>query len=51
VAPHLIGGEGAIPWPELLGMLAIVLLVGLLTATAALAATLRAPLIPALRRE
>ena len=51
VAPHLVGGEGTIPWPELLGMLAIVLLVGLLTATAALAATLRAPLMPALRRE
>jgi len=51
VAPHLLGGEGAIPWPELLGMLAAVLLVGLLVAAAALAATLRAPLVPALRRE
>jgi ABC-type antimicrobial peptide transport system permease subunit len=51
VAPHLIGGAGAIPWPELLGMLAAVLLVGLLVAAAALAATLRAPLVPALRRE
>jgi ABC-type antimicrobial peptide transport system permease subunit len=51
VAPHLLGGAGAIPWPELLGMLAAVLLVGLLVASAALAATLRAPLVPALRRE
>ena len=51
VAPHLIGGAGAIPWPELLGMLAAVLVVGLLVAAAALAATLRAPLVPALRRE
>jgi ABC-type antimicrobial peptide transport system permease subunit len=51
VAPHLVGGEGAIPWPELFGMLAAVLLVGLLVASAALAATLRAPLVPALRRE
>jgi ABC-type antimicrobial peptide transport system permease subunit len=51
VAPHLVGGGGAIPWPELVGMLAAVLLVGLAVATAALAATLRAPLVPALRRE
>ncbi len=51
VAPHLLGGQGAVPWPELLGMLAAVLLVGLLVAATALAATLRAPLVPALRRE
>jgi putative ABC transport system permease protein len=51
VSPHLIGGEGGIPWPELLGMLAGVLLVGLLVAAVALRATLRAPLVPALRRE
>jgi ABC-type antimicrobial peptide transport system permease subunit len=51
VAPHLVGGAGRIPWPELFGMLAAVLLVGLLVASAALAATLRAPLVPALRRE
>ncbi len=51
VAPHLAGGQGAIPWPELIGMLAVVFLVGLLTAAIALAATLRAPLVPALRRE
>ncbi len=51
VAPHLVGGEGGVPWPELFGMLAVVLLVGLLVAAAALAATLRAPLVPALRRE
>jgi len=51
LAPHLVGGEGSVPWPKLLGMLAIVLVVGLVTATVALAATLRAPLIPALRRE
>ena len=29
VAPHLVGGGGGIPWPELFGMLAAVLLVGL----------------------
>jgi ABC-type antimicrobial peptide transport system permease subunit len=51
VAPHLLGGEGAIPWPRLLGMLGLVLLVGLLSGAAALARTLRAPLVPALRRE
>jgi ABC-type lipoprotein release transport system permease subunit len=51
VAPHLAGDGGTVPWPELLGMLAAVLLVGLLTSTLALAATLRAPLVPALRRE
>jgi ABC-type antimicrobial peptide transport system permease subunit len=51
VAPHLLGGAGSIPWPELLAMLAAVLVAGLLTAAAALAATLRAPLVPALRRE
>jgi ABC-type antimicrobial peptide transport system permease subunit len=51
IAPHLMGGGGAIPWPELLGMLAGVLAVGLLVAAAALRATLQAPLVPALRRE
>jgi len=51
VAPHLAGNQGAVPWPELLGMLAGVLVIGLLTAAIALAATLRAPLVPALRRE
>ena len=51
VAPHLTGGQGAIPWPELLGMLAGVLVIGLAAAALALAATLRAPLVPALRRE
>jgi ABC-type lipoprotein release transport system permease subunit len=51
VAPHLLAGGGSVPWPELLGMLAAVLLVGLSVAALALAATLRAPLVPALRRE
>jgi ABC-type antimicrobial peptide transport system permease subunit len=51
VAPHLLGGEGAIPWPRLLGMLGLVLLVGVLSGAAALARTLRAPLVPALRRD
>jgi ABC-type antimicrobial peptide transport system permease subunit len=51
VGPHLLGGGGAVPWPRLLGMLGAVLLTGLATAAAALAVTLRAPLLPALRRE
>ncbi len=51
VAPHLMSGEGSVPWPRLLGLLGLVLLTGLLAGAAALAATLRAPLIPALRRE
>jgi ABC-type antimicrobial peptide transport system permease subunit len=51
VAPHLLGGGGSVPWAELLGMLAAVLVVGLLVAAAALRATLQAPLVPALRRE
>jgi ABC-type antimicrobial peptide transport system permease subunit len=51
VAPHLLGGPGALPWRELLALLAGVLAVGLAAGAAAAVATLRAPLIPALRRE
>lgn len=50
VAPHLTGG-GVVPWLRLVLLLVAVTLVGLLSGTAAVAATLRAPLIPALRRE
>lgn len=51
VAPHLIAGEGQVSWPALLALLGVVLAVGLLAGTAAVTATLRAPLLPALRRE
>ena len=51
VAPHLLSGEGTVPWPRLLVLLAVVLLTGLLTGFLALTWTLRAPLVPALRRE
>jgi ABC-type antimicrobial peptide transport system permease subunit len=51
VAPHLLSSEGAVPWPRLVVLLAVVLLTGLLTIAVALAFTLRAPLLPALRRE
>jgi ABC-type antimicrobial peptide transport system permease subunit len=55
VSPHLAGGvsggvrEGR--WLHLAGLLAAVLAVGLLAGAAAVTTTLRAPLLPALRRE
>jgi ABC-type antimicrobial peptide transport system permease subunit len=51
VAPHILLSAGSIQWLPLVGLLGLVLLVGLATASAALAATLRASLLPALRRE
>ena len=51
VAPHLTGGGGSVPWRELLGLFGIVLAVGLTAGIVAVVGTLRAPLIPALRRE
>ena len=51
VAPHLAGVGSRLPWLEIAGLLAAVLIVGLVAETAAVAATLRAPLVPALRRE
>jgi hypothetical protein len=51
VAPHLAGVGGRLPWLEISGLLAAVLVVGFVAETAAVAATLRAPLLAALRRE
>ena len=51
VAPHLLGGTGEVPWLRLALLLGLVLVVGLAAGASAVAATLRAPLIPALRRE
>jgi ABC-type lipoprotein release transport system permease subunit len=51
VAPHVLAGAGEVPWLRLVGLLGLVLLVGLTSAALAMAATLRAPLLPALRRE
>jgi hypothetical protein len=51
VAPHVLAGGGQVPWLQLLGLLAAVLLVGLAAGACAVAATLRAPLLAALRRE
>jgi ABC-type antimicrobial peptide transport system permease subunit len=51
VAPHLAAGTGEVPVLRLLVLLALVLAAGLGAGTAAMAATVRAPLVPALRRE
>jgi ABC-type lipoprotein release transport system permease subunit len=51
VAPHLAGGTAGVPWGELAVLLAAAVVVGLLAGAAATRATLRAPLVPALRRE
>ena len=51
VAPHVVGSGGEVPWLRLSLMLALVLLIGLAAGAVAVATTLRAPLIPALRRE
>src|SRR5262249_16616553 len=51
VAPHVVSGAGAVPWWHLLELLALVLVVGLAAGALAVATTLRAPLVPALRRE
>lgn len=50
VLPHAAGGS-TIPWVRLTILLALVVLVGLAAGVAAIASSLRAPLIPALRRE
>jgi ABC-type lipoprotein release transport system permease subunit len=51
VLPHLVTGAGSVPWAGLAALLAVVLLVGLGAGSLAVWATLRAPLLPALRRE
>lgn len=51
VAPHLIEGQGRVQWLRLLAVLGMVLLFGLAAGSLAMRATLRAPLVPALRRE
>jgi ABC-type lipoprotein release transport system permease subunit len=51
VAPHVYGSGADVPWLRLLGLLGLVLIVGLVAGAAAMRSTLRAPLLPALRRE
>ncbi|HEX3999962.1 MAG TPA: FtsX-like permease family protein [Pirellulales bacterium] len=51
IAAQLFAGSAAIPWVELLATLVLVLVVGLAAGMIAVRATLRAPLIPALRGD
>jgi ABC-type antimicrobial peptide transport system permease subunit len=51
VAPQLLGAPGGVHWLGLVGLLGLVLATGLLAGAGALASLLRAPLVPALRRE
>ena len=51
VLPHLLGGRALIPWDWVAGTLGAVLIVGLLAGLFAVRATLRAPLLAALRGE
>ena len=51
IAPQLLAGTGAVPWVRLLMMLAAVIAVGLIAGAIAVASSLKADLIPALRRE
>jgi ABC-type lipoprotein release transport system permease subunit len=51
VAPYLLSGAGEVPWLRLAGLVGLVLAVGLTAAAAAVAGSLRAPLLQALHRE
>ena len=51
VLPTLLSGGGSIAWANLVLLLGLVPVVGLSAGALAVAATLRAPLVPALRRE
>jgi len=51
VWPHVMGSGGQVPWLRLMGLLALVLVVGLAAGAVAVVTTLRTPLLPALRRE
>jgi ABC-type lipoprotein release transport system permease subunit len=51
VAPHVLTGEGAVPWARLGVLLGLVLAVGFAAGGMAVRSTVRAPLVPALRKE
>lgn len=51
VLPHLFGGGASIPWSSLAVTLGIVFAVGMLAGLFAVRATLRTPLLPALRAQ
>ncbi|MHB0955061.1 MAG: FtsX-like permease family protein [Pirellulaceae bacterium] len=51
ILPHLFGGEAALPFQDLAVMLLVVLLVGIIAGVWAARATMRVPLLAALREE
>ena len=51
ILPHLFAGGATIPWPSLVATLALVLAVGLVAGLVAVRATIRSPLLPALRGD
>jgi ABC-type antimicrobial peptide transport system permease subunit len=51
VAPHLMSGQADPPWLSLSATLMLILVTGLAAGGAAIAATLRSPIVPALHRE
>jgi hypothetical protein len=51
ITPQLVRGEGAVPVLNLALLFAVVLAVALTAGALAVVSTLRAPIVPALRRE
>ncbi len=51
ILPQLVSGAGSVPWSHLALLFAGVLALALTAGAAAVAGTLRAPIVPALRRE
>jgi ABC-type antimicrobial peptide transport system permease subunit len=51
ITPQLVSGAGAVPWGNLGLLFAVVLAAGLAAGALAVAGALRAPIVPALRRE
>ena len=51
VVPHRVAGAGEVPWLRVVMLVILVLIVGVAAGAAAAASSLRASLIPALRRE
>jgi ABC-type antimicrobial peptide transport system permease subunit len=51
VVPHRVAGAGEVPWLRVITLVILVLVVGVAAGAAAVASSLRASLIPALRRE
>ena len=51
VAPHLISAGGRFPWLPVLGTVATVVPIGMLSSLAAVRSTLKSPLLPALKAE